>query len=228
MAERQKPLVIGIAGGSGSGKTTVAKAISKRLPADRVLILTEDAYYKDNAGLSMEERKAINYDHPNAYDTGYMVSQLKQLLNGQAIEMPTYNFNTLTRAKDTIHVEPADIIIVEGILVLASEELRQFMDVKLFVDADDDIRFIRRLQRDTQERGRSIDWIIAQYLATVKPSFNQFIEPSKKYADIIIPRGGENDVAIDMVSSKLLSIIRDHKRHERTEDTMPAKPNPAK
>lgn len=204
---KQKPLVIGIAGGSGSGKTTVSKEISKRLPADRVLILTEDAYYNDNSALSMDERKKINYDHPNAYDTDLLIEQLQDLLDGKAIEMPTYNFNILSRAKDTIHVEPADIIVLEGILVLASEELRKFMDIKLFVDADDDIRFIRRLQRDTQERGRSIDWIISQYLATVKPSYNQFVEPSKKYADIIIPQGGENQVAIDMVSSKLLSII---------------------
>ena len=204
---KQKPLVIGIAGGSGSGKTTVSKEISKRLPADRVLILTEDAYYNDNSALSMDERKKINYDHPNAYDTDLLIEQMQDLLDGKAIEMPTYNFNILSRAKDTIHVEPADIIILEGILVLASEELRKFMDIKLFVDADDDIRFIRRLQRDTQERGRSIDWIISQYLATVKPSYNQFVEPSKKYADIIIPQGGENQVAIDMVSSKLLSII---------------------
>lgn len=206
MAKR-KPLVIGIAGGSGSGKTTVSKEISKRLPADRVLILTEDAYYNDNSALSMDERKKINYDHPNAYETDLLIEQLQDLLDGKAIEMPTYNFNILSRAKDTIHVEPADIIILEGILVLASEELRKFMDIKLFVDADDDIRFIRRLQRDTQERGRSIDWIISQYLATVKPSYNQFVEPCKKYADIIIPQGGENQVAIDMVSSKLLSII---------------------
>ena len=204
---KQKPLVIGIAGGSGSGKTTVSKEISKRLPADRVLILTEDAYYNDNSALSMDERKKINYDHPNAYDTDLLIEQLQDLVDGKAIEMPTYNFNILSRAKDTIHVEPADIIILEGILVLASEELRKFMDIKLFVDADDDIRFIRRLQRDTQERGRSIDWIISQYLTTVKPSYNQFVEPSKKYADIIIPQGGENQVAIDMVSSKLLSII---------------------
>lgn len=204
---KQKPLVIGIAGGSGSGKTTVSKEISKRLPADRVLILTEDAYYNDNSALSMDERKKINYDHPNAYDTNLLIEQLQDLLDGKAIELPTYNFNILSRAKDTIHVEPADIIILEGILVLASEELRKFMDIKLFVDADDDIRFIRRLQRDTQERGRSIDWIISQYLTTVKPSYNQFVEPSKKYADIIIPQGGENQVAIDMVSSKLLSII---------------------
>ena len=141
---KQKPLVIGIAGGSGSGKTTVSKEISKRLPADRVLILTEDAYYNDNSALSMDERKKINYDHPNAYDTDLLIEQLQDLLDGKAIEMPTYNFNILSRAKDTIHVEPADIIILEGILVLASEELRKFMDIKLFVDADDDIRFIRR------------------------------------------------------------------------------------
>lgn len=207
MNQGKKPLVIGLAGGSGSGKTTVAKEISKRLPQDRVLILPEDAYYNDNSALTMDERKKVNYDHPSAYDTDLLIEQLKALLAGEAVEMPTYNFSTLSRAKDTIHVEPADIIILEGILVLSSPELRQFMDIKLFVDADDDIRFIRRLQRDTQERGRSIDWIIAQYLATVKPSYNQFVEPSKKYADIIIPQGGENQVAIDMVSSKLLSIL---------------------
>ncbi|MFR0600209.1 uridine kinase [Lactobacillus equicursoris] len=207
MNQGKKPLVIGLAGGSGSGKTTVAKEISKRLPQDRVLILPEDAYYNDNSALTMEERKKVNYDHPSAYDTDLLIEQLKALLAGEAVEMPTYNFSILSRAKDTIHVEPADIIILEGILVLSSPELRQFMDIKLFVDADDDIRFIRRLQRDTQERGRSIDWIIAQYLATVKPSYNQFVEPSKKYADIIIPQGGENQVAIDMVSSKLLSIL---------------------
>lgn len=207
MNQGKKPLVIGLAGGSGSGKTTVAKEISKRLPQDRILILPEDAYYNDNSALTMEERKKVNYDHPSAYDTDLLIEQLKALLAGKAVEMPTYNFSILSRAKDTIHVEPADIIILEGILVLSSPELRQFMDIKLFVDADDDIRFIRRLQRDTQERGRSIDWIIAQYLATVKPSYNQFVEPSKKYADIIIPQGGENQVAIDMVSSKLLSIL---------------------
>lgn len=207
MNQGKKPLVIGLAGGSGSGKTTVAKEISKRLPQDRVLILPEDAYYNDNSALTMEERKKVNYDHPSAYDTNLLIEQLKALLAGEAVEMPTYNFSILSRANDTIHVEPADIIILEGILVLSSPELRQFMDIKLFVDADDDIRFIRRLQRDTQERGRSIDWIIAQYLATVKPSYNQFVEPSKKYADIIIPQGGENQVAIDMVSSKLLSIL---------------------
>ena len=207
MNQGKKPLVIGLAGGSGSGKTTVAKEISKRLPQDRILILPEDAYYNDNSALTMEERKKVNYDHPSAYDTNLLIEQLKALLAGEAVEMPTYNFSILSRANDTIHVEPADIIILEGILVLSSPELRQFMDIKLFVDADDDIRFIRRLQRDTQERGRSIDWIIAQYLATVKPSYNQFVEPSKKYADIIIPQGGENQVAIDMVSSKLLSIL---------------------
>ncbi|CCK85371.1 Uridine kinase 1 [Lactobacillus equicursoris DSM 19284 = JCM 14600 = CIP 110162] len=207
MNQGKKPLVIGLAGGSGSGKTTVAKEISKRLPQDRILILPEDAYYNDNSALTMEERKKVNYDHPSAYDTDLLIEQLKALLAGEAVEMPTYNFSILSRAKDTIHVEPADIIILEGILVLSSPELRQFIDIKLFVDADDDIRFIRRLQRDTQERGRSIDWIIAQYLATVKPSYNQFVEPSKKYADIIIPQGGENQVAIDMVSSKLLSIL---------------------
>lgn len=207
MSKKQHPIIIGIAGGSGSGKTTIAHELYDQFKNDRIRIITEDSYYKNHPEMSMAERNKINFDHPDAFDTELLISQLQDLLNGKAIEMPIYDFTTHLRSPETVHVEPADIIILEGILVLASEELRKFMDIKLFVDADDDIRFIRRLQRDTQERGRSIDWIISQYLATVKPSYNQFVEPSKKYADIIIPQGGENQVAIDMVSSKLLSII---------------------
>jgi len=207
MSKKQHPIIIGIAGGSGSGKTTIAHELYDQFKNDRIRIITEDSYYKNHPEMSMAERNKINFDHPDAFDTELLISQLQDLLNGKAIEMPIYDFTTHLRSPETVHVEPADIIILEGILVLASEELRKFMDIKLFVDADDDIRFIRRLQRDTQERGRSIDWIISQYLTTVKPSYNQFVEPSKKYADIIIPQGGENQVAIDMVSSKLLSII---------------------
>ena len=206
MSKKQHPIIIGIAGGSGSGKTTIAHELYDQFKNDRIRIITEDSYYKNHPEMSMAERNKINFDHPDAFDTELLISQLQDLLNGKAIEMPIYDFTTHLRSTETVHVEPADIIILEGILVLASEELRKFMDIKLFVDADDDIRFIRRLQRDTQERGRSIDWIISQYLATVKPSYNQFVEPCKKYADIIIPQGGENQVAIDMVSSKLLSI----------------------
>lgn len=207
MSKKQHPIIIGIAGGSGSGKTTIAHELYDQFKNDRIRIITEDSYYKNHPEMTMAERNKINFDHPDAFDTELLISQLQDLLSGKAIEMPIYDFTTHLRSPETVHVEPADIIILEGILVLASEELRKFMDIKLFVDADDDIRFIRRLQRDTQERGRSIDWIISQYLATVKPSYNQFVEPSKKYADIIIPQGGENQVAIDMVSSKLLSII---------------------
>ena len=207
MSKKQHPIIIGIAGGSGSGKTTIAHELYDQFKTDRIRIITEDSYYKNHPEMSMAERNKINFDHPDAFDTELLISHLQDLLNGKAIEMPIYDFTTHLRSPETVHVEPADIIILEGILVLATEELREFMDIKLFVDSDDDIRFIRRLQRDTQERGRSIDWIISQYLATVKPSYNQFVEPSKKYADIIIPQGGENQVAIDMVSSKLLSII---------------------
>jgi uridine kinase len=210
MSKRKRPIIIGIAGGSGSGKTTIAHKIHKSLPEDRVLIMTQDSYYKDHKEMTKAERDQINFDHPDAFDTKLLVQQLKQLLNGEAIEMPIYDFPTHLRSDKTIHVEPADIIILEGILVLADERLRDLMSIKVYVDTDDDIRLIRREKRDMKERGYDLDYIISQYLTTVKPMYNQFIDPSKRYADIIVPEGGENNVAIDMLSTKIRSVLHEN------------------
>lgn len=208
MTNLDKPVIIGITGGSGSGKTTIAHKIAEEFDDnDRITIITQDSYYKDNTGIPMEERMKINYDHPNAFDMPLLEKQLGQLLNRQSIEMPTYDFTAHTRSNDTVHVEPADIIILEGILVLFNKEIRDLMDIKVYVDTDDDIRFIRRLERDMKERGRSLDSVITQYLDTVKPMYHQFIEPTKRYADIIVPEGGANNVAIDMLTTKVESIL---------------------
>lgn len=210
MTGLDKPIVIGIAGGSGSGKTTIAHEIADRITdQDRILIMTQDSYYKDNTGVSMAQRKKINYDHPDAFDLPLLKKQLTKLLHRQAIEMPTYDFTAHTRSSKTIHVQPADIIILEGILVLFNRDIRQLMDIKVYVDTDDDIRFIRRLERDMKERGRSLESVIKQYLATVKPMYHQFIEPTKRYADIIVPEGGENNVAIDMLTTKIKSVLNE-------------------
>lgn len=208
----KRPIVIGITGGSGSGKTTIAHEIGRLIHDDeRVMLLAQDSYYKSNDNLTMEERQKINYDHPNAFDMPLLISQLTDLLNRKPIEMPTYDFTAHNRSKKTVHLEPADIIILEGILVLADENLRNLMDIKVYVDTDDDIRFIRRLERDIKERGRSLDSVVNQYLKTVKPMYHQFIEPTKRYADIIIPEGGENNVAIDMLTTKVRSILNQGK-----------------
>ena len=210
MNQPEKPIIIG---GSGSGKTTIAHEIANQIEAnDRIVIMTQDSYYKDNTGLPMSERQKINYDHPNAFDMPLLEAQLNQLLHRKPIEMPTYDFTEHTRSDKTVHINPADIIILEGILVLFNEEIRNLMDIKVYVDTDDDIRFIRRLERDMKERGRSLDSVINQYLTTVKPMYHQFIEPTKRYADIIIPEGGENNVAIDMLTTKVRSVLnRTHK-----------------
>lgn len=208
MTELKRPIVIGIAGGSGSGKTTIAHEVARLInDDDHIITLTQDSYYKDNTGIPMSERKKINYDHPDAFDMPLLVAQINQLMHRKAVEMPVYDFTEHTRSSKTIHVEPADIIILEGILVLADENLRNLMDIKVYVDTDDDIRFIRRLERDLKERGRSLDSVIDQYLATVKPMYHQFIEPTKRYADIIVPEGGENNVAIDMLTTKMRSVL---------------------
>lgn len=208
MSKLEKPVVIGITGGSGSGKTTIAHSIVNQMQEnEHVLIMTQDSYYKDNTGVPMNIRLNINYDHPDAFDVPLLKKQLDQLLKYEPIEMPVYDFKQHTRSATTNHIEPADIIILEGILVLASKDIRDLMDIKVYVDTDDDIRFIRRLERDIKERGRSIDSVIEQYLNTVKPMYHQFIEPTKRYADIIVPEGGENDVAIDMLTTKVHSIL---------------------
>ncbi len=208
MTELKRPIVIGIAGGSGSGKTTIAHEVARLInDDDHIITLTQDSYYKDNTGIPMSERQKINYDHPDAFDMPLLVAQINQLMHRKAVEMPVYDFTEHTRSSKTIHVEPADIIILEGILVLADKDLRNLMDIKVYVDTDDDIRFIRRLERDLKERGRSLDSVIDQYLATVKPMYHQFIEPTKRYADIIVPEGGENNVAIDMLTTKMRSVL---------------------
>lgn len=202
-----KPILIGITGGTGSGKTTVAKAIYESLPEKNICILEQDSYYKDQKHLSFEERTKTNYDHPLAFDTELLLEHLKILLDGKSIEKPIYDFSNHIRKSETITVEPKDIIILEGIMILEDERLRNLMDIKIFVDTDADVRVIRRIKRDIADRGRTLEAVIEQYLKTVKPAHQQFIEPTKKYANIIIPEGGYNRVAIDILVAKVQSII---------------------
>ncbi len=198
------PLVIGVAGGSGSGKTTVVRNIIEALGDGHVSVLEHDHYYRDHQELRLEDRAALNYDHPDALETDLLVRHVESLRAGQPVDMPTYDFARHARRTATETVLPRTAIIVEGILIFTDAALRQLMDVKVFVDTDSDMRFIRRLQRDISERGRTVDSVIDQYLSTVKPMHLEFAEPSKRYADVIIPSGGHNVVAIDM----LLTLIR--------------------
>lgn len=202
-----KPIVIGITGGTGSGKSTVARAIYESLPEKNISIVEQDAYYKDQRHLTFEERTKTNYDHPLAFDTELLIVHLNDLLNNKPIEKPIYDFSLHIRREETITVEPRDIIILEGIMILEDKQLRDLMDIKIFVDTDEDVRVIRRIIRDIKERGRTLDSVINQYLTTVKPAHQQFIEPTKKFADIIIPEGGFNKVAIDIVVAKVKSVI---------------------
>lgn len=202
-----RPILIGIAGGTGSGKTTVSREILKLINKKDISIIEQDSYYKDQSHLSFDERMKTNYDHPFAFDNKLLVSHLKQLLNSKSIEKPIYDFERHNRKKETILVEARKIIILEGILILAEKEIRDLLDIKVFVDTDSDVRIIRRIQRDIKERGRSLDSIIHQYMSTVRPAHLQFVEPTKKYADIIIPEGGYNKVAIDLLVSKIKSIV---------------------
>lgn len=204
---RRKPIIIGVTGGSGGGKTSVSRAILDSFPNARIAMIQHDSYYKDQAHLSFEERVKTNYDHPLAFDTDFMIEQLKELLKGRPVDIPVYDYKAHTRSDKTFRQEPQDVIIVEGILVLEDERLRDLMDIKLFVDTDDDIRIIRRIKRDMMERGRSLDSIIEQYTTVVKPMYHQFIEPSKRYADIIVPEGVSNVVAIDLINTKIASIL---------------------
>lgn len=202
-----RPILIGICGGTGSGKSTVAKAIFESLPEKNISIIEQDAYYRDQTDLSLEERVKTNYDHPLAFDTDLLVEHMATLLDGKAIEKPNYNFSKHTRETFTTTIEPKDIIILEGIMILEEKKLRDLMDIKIFVDTDADVRIIRRIVRDIQERGRTLDSVINQYLHTVKPAHEQFIEPTKKHADLIIPEGGYNKVAIDIMVAKVRSIV---------------------
>ena len=196
-------VIIGIAGGSGSGKTTVVKAITDQLK-EKVVVIPQDSYYKDLGHLTEQEKRDHNFDHPDSIDFDLLCQQLKELKEGKTIEQPVYSYITCGRSKDeTVTVKPADVIIVEGILIYTCAKLRKQMDIKLFVDADDDDRLMRVMSRDIVERGKTVDWVIERYTRTVKPMYLQFIEPSKRYADIIIPQGGHNKVAIEMISARI-------------------------
>ena len=205
--EPARPVFIGIAGGTGSGKTTVAEAILRQLPGVSILVIPQDAYYKDRSDLPLDERAHINYDHPLAFDTELLIANLEALRRWEPIEMPVYNFRVHNREPYTRHVEPADVVIVEGILILDDARLRELLDIKIYVDTDADVRILRRLLRDIRERGRTVESVVDQYLTSVRPMHLQFVEPSKRYADIIIPEGGENRVAIDVIAAKIENIL---------------------
>lgn len=202
------PVIIGIAGGTGSGKTTVARAIYDRVGRDRIEWISHDSYYRDFADLTDEERHHINFDHPDSLETELMVEQLDQLIvKHQPVEVPIYDFTSHRRKSETLRVEPRGVIIVEGILVLAEPEIRKRIDIKLFVDTPADIRLVRRMTRDIQARGRTAESVIEQYLRTVRPMHEEFVEPSKRYADLIIPEGGENRVALDAIISRVEHLL---------------------
>ncbi|HEY8417824.1 MAG TPA: uridine kinase [Limnochordales bacterium] len=207
-----RPIFIGIAGGTGSGKTTVTRAIVSRVPEATVAVIEQDSYYKDQSHLPFEERLKTNYDHPSAFDTALLVQHLDMLAAGQPIQKPVYNYKLHTRDPQTILVEPKDIVVVEGLMILWEPEIRKRLDIKLFVDCDADVRVLRRLERDIRERGRTLDSVICQYLESVRPMHLEFVEPSKRYADIIIPEGGFNEVAIDMISAKLAAVLHERRK----------------
>ncbi|MCZ0702332.1 uridine kinase [Natronobacillus azotifigens] len=211
MNEKQKPIVIGVAGGSGSGKTSVTRSICQRFTDKTILVMEQDFYYKDQSHLPFEERLNTNYDHPFAFDNDLLIDHLQQLLAHQPIQKPIYDYKNHTRSDEVLSVEPKEVIILEGILVLEDPRLVDLMDIKVFVDTDADLRIIRRLLRDMKERGRTIDSVLEQYLTVVRPMHLQFIEPTKRYADIIIPEGGENLVAIDLLATKVEMILAKNK-----------------
>src|ERR1700686_2651065 len=196
-------MIIGICGGTGSGKTTIANRILQSVSADEVVFIQQDLYYRNLKDMPLDYRNAANFDHPDAIDNDLLVNHLKKLNAGEAVELPIYDFRTRTRLPDTLRIEPKPIVIVEGILIFAEPRLLEQMDIKVFVDTPDDIRFIRRLKRDIAERARTLDSVIEQYIATVRPMHNQFVEPSKRHADVIIPEGGHNLVSIDLISGKI-------------------------
>ena len=199
--------IIGIAGGSGSGKTTVAKHVKKTITNQSITLIPHDNYYKNQDHLEPQERTKTNYDHPNSLETSLLVSHLKSLKSSQQVQQPTYDFTNHTRSSQTITTDPTPIVVVEGILIFAEPQLCDLFDLKIFVQTDSDIRFIRRLKRDISERGRDLDSVIAQHYSTVKPMHQQFVEPSKRQADIIIPEGGQNQVALDLITNQIRTII---------------------
>ena len=203
------PLVIGVAGGSGSGKTTVSNAIVQRVGRERIAFLQHDWYYDDLSHLPLEQRRQVSFDHPDAFDNALFVQHIDALVHGEMVDAPTYDFTTYVRLPETRLVTTQPVILLEGILIFADAELRRRMDIKLFVDAEGDMRFIRRLQRDVRDRGRTPESVIEQYLSTVRPMHLEFVEPSKRYADVIIPRGGMNAIAIDMVVARIERLLRE-------------------
>jgi uridine kinase len=203
----RSPLVIGIAGGSGSGKTTVAQTILQRVGPDRISFLQHDAYYKDLTGLPPAQRAEVNFDHPNSLDTELLTQHILRLKNGQPVEVPIYDFSTHSRTERTYTVQPRGVILVEGILIFTEAALRVLFNVKIFVDTDSDLRFIRRLERDISERGRTRETVVKQYLSTVRPMHLEFVEPSKRYADVVIPEGGFNAAALDMVVARIETML---------------------
>ncbi len=199
--------IIGIAGGTGSGKTTVVRKIAEALPPHYVAVVPLDSYYNDTTDMTAEERKAINFDHPDAFDWKLLIEHVKQLKAGNAVEQPTYSYIESNRQKETVHVEPKPVIIIEGIMTLLNKKLRDMMDLKIFVDTDSDERLIRNIQRDVVERGRTVEMVIDRYLKVLKPMHEQFIEPTKKYADLIVPLGGENKTGINILKSYIEGIV---------------------
>jgi len=208
MTTPPRPIIIGVAGGTGSGKTTVAFAILEKVGWNRIALIQHDSYYYDASNLPLEERARLNFDHPDALETPLLVEHLKALRNGQPVQIPTYDFRTHTRLAETRLVNPEPVILVEGILIFAEPALRELFDVKIFVDADADIRFMRRLERDLKDRGRSLDSVVEQYMNTVRPMHLEFVEPSKRYAHVIIPEGGHNTVALDMVVARVQTLLQ--------------------
>ena len=202
------PLVIGIAGGSGSGKTTVAQEILQRVGPDRIAFLQHDSYYKDLSGLPPIQKAEVNFDHPNSLETELLIQHIASLRDGKPVEVPIYDFSTHSRTSQTYTVQPRAVILVEGILIFTEAPLREMFDVKIFVDTDSDIRFIRRLERDLSERGRTTESVIKQYQVTVRPMHMEFVEPSKRYADVIIPEGGHNTAALDMVVARIEALLK--------------------
>ena len=206
--KKDKVTIIGIAGGTGSGKTTVVKKIVEALPPDYVAVVPLDSYYNDTTGLTDEERKAINFDHPDAFDWKLLIKQISDLRNGKAIDQPTYSYILSNRLPETIRVEPKPVIIVEGIMTLINKRLRDMMDLKIFVDTDSDERLIRNIQRDTIDRGRTVSMVVDRYLKVLKPMHEQFIEPTKRFADVIIPQGGENERGIGILCKYIEGLIQ--------------------
>ncbi|MDC7717074.1 uridine kinase [Vogesella sp. DC21W] len=200
------PFIIGVAGGSGSGKTTVTRKVLETIGTEMAAVIVQDYYYRDQSHLTFEQRLSTNYDHPHAFDWPLLIEHIDDLRNGRAIEMPVYDFSNHTRAEETVTLQPAPVIVIEGLFPLYDAALREMMSLKIFVDTDPDVRFIRRLKRDIAERGRTTDNVIEQYLGTVRPMHNQFIEPTKRFADVILPHGA-NDPAVDIITTKVASLI---------------------